>query len=299
MLVAGLASCFLSKLVSMSDGNRWILVVAIGLALVSCKPEGCTDPAALNYRASAEKDDGSCLYPEDLGQQNITFSITPLYQGQPVATGDLGTVWYTNAAGNEHSINRCRFLLSEFVFYNENHDSVIVPQFELIDLTDPGSLTFQMAETVHEQYNRFSFVLGFYPQFNLTGEYSLLNTANWNWPESLGGGYHFVQFDGQFKTAGGDTAGFNYHMGRARLIEGGDTTFVNNHRRYMFEQPSIVNAPERRIRIAVSLDQWLELPHVWDFNQYSQSLMGNFEAQRMMNDNSVSVFAFQNVEAMQ
>ena len=32
------------------------------LAVYSCKKEGCTDPAAINYDDEAKKDDGSCEY---------------------------------------------------------------------------------------------------------------------------------------------------------------------------------------------------------------------------------------------
>jgi hypothetical protein len=32
--------------------------------LTSCKVEGCNDPAANNFDIEAEKDDGSCTYPE-------------------------------------------------------------------------------------------------------------------------------------------------------------------------------------------------------------------------------------------
>lgn len=34
----------------------------IGLALVSCKKEGCTDPLASNYSSSANQEDGSCVF---------------------------------------------------------------------------------------------------------------------------------------------------------------------------------------------------------------------------------------------
>lgn len=34
--------------------------------LYSCKPEGCTDPIAVNYNADAEKDNGSCSYEANL-----------------------------------------------------------------------------------------------------------------------------------------------------------------------------------------------------------------------------------------
>lgn len=44
-----------------------ILTIAAGsmLAITSCKKEGCTDPAALNYNADIKEknDDGSCIYP--------------------------------------------------------------------------------------------------------------------------------------------------------------------------------------------------------------------------------------------
>lgn len=36
------------------------------LTLAACKKEeGCKDPAATNYNADADVDDGSCVYPED------------------------------------------------------------------------------------------------------------------------------------------------------------------------------------------------------------------------------------------
>lgn len=43
----------------------------------SCKKkEGCTDPTALNYDAEAEKDDGSCQYPQPTSVVTLQGSIT-------------------------------------------------------------------------------------------------------------------------------------------------------------------------------------------------------------------------------
>jgi len=42
-----------------------VLALFIGaLTLTSCKKEGCTDNDALNYDSEADKDDGSCTYPD-------------------------------------------------------------------------------------------------------------------------------------------------------------------------------------------------------------------------------------------
>ncbi|MCX7696941.1 MAG: hypothetical protein N2Z72_04510 [Bacteroidales bacterium] len=44
---------------------------------ISCsKKEGCTDPTALNYDAEAEKDDGSCQYPQPASVVTLQGSIT-------------------------------------------------------------------------------------------------------------------------------------------------------------------------------------------------------------------------------
>lgn len=42
-----------------------LIALCIGvMTLNSCKKKGCIDPTATNYNANAEKDDGSCTYPD-------------------------------------------------------------------------------------------------------------------------------------------------------------------------------------------------------------------------------------------
>lgn len=44
--------------------NRILLIGIMLLGIMSCKKEGCTDSAAINYDAEAKKDDGSCIFPQ-------------------------------------------------------------------------------------------------------------------------------------------------------------------------------------------------------------------------------------------
>lgn len=42
-----------------------LLGASLMIAFSSCKKEGCTDPAAVNYSEKAKKDDGSCVFEEE------------------------------------------------------------------------------------------------------------------------------------------------------------------------------------------------------------------------------------------
>jgi len=50
--------------------NKSLTLLAFCFILISfnysCKKKGCTDTAATNYNAKAKKDDGTCVYPENL-----------------------------------------------------------------------------------------------------------------------------------------------------------------------------------------------------------------------------------------
>jgi hypothetical protein len=47
--------------------NGILILMAITLVMSACKKKGCTDPAATNYSAEAEKDDGTCTYASATG----------------------------------------------------------------------------------------------------------------------------------------------------------------------------------------------------------------------------------------
>ena len=142
-----------------------------------------------------------------------------------------------------------------------------------------------------DSYNGLGLIFGFQADDNITGEYLNLNSAGWSWPDMLGGGYHFMKLEGKFISANSDTISYAYHMGTAREITMSDTTFHDNH--IFIKIDTIFDLTNSAtINLKVNLEEWLKNPNTWDFNQYSQMLMSNYDAQIMMRENGSTIISW-------
>ena len=66
--------------------KHYIFTLLISIILFSCKNEGCTDPLAINFDESSNKNDGSCQY-----SSNCTSPNSPLIRiGSSNKETDLG-----------------------------------------------------------------------------------------------------------------------------------------------------------------------------------------------------------------
>lgn len=105
-----------------------LLITTVAVLAISCRKEGCTDPAADNYSSKAQKDDGSCTYtlPTPSGY-NIptTYSFTKdgsssvNYQGQLDRIGMLDEIIVEIEKANTLGTSVSATLLKD-MFNNQN-----------------------------------------------------------------------------------------------------------------------------------------------------------------------------------
>ncbi len=262
-------------------------------SFLSCKKKGCTDSNSLNYDENAQVNDGSCEYKDSY---NVMLTFDHLYNGLSVTQSDLDVIKFNNLAGNEHSISKLQYLISSIIFYKSSGDSVTIDGYNLIDMSNLNSFNYDLSTVPIEEgsYNGIGLVFGFTEDDNINGAYLDLNSASWSWPEMLGGGYHFMKFEGKFIDATNDTTNFTYHMGTAREITMNDTVFHDNHVFVKIDTAfSITN--NATINLKVNLEEWFENPNTWDLNQYSNMLMSNYIAQVMMKENGTTVFTWNSI----
>ena len=263
-------------------------ILAIITSIASCRKKGCTDSSATNYDAEAAKEDGTCEWATE---HHLAFSFSHNYDGTAVNSSDFSDLKYTNAFGNIHSISKLMYLVSDLRLYTSSGDSVVIEGHQLINLSDAGTLSYELDEQIpFGSYIGIGFNFGFDATDNITAAYPDLNVANWSWPMMLGGGYHNLQFEGNFITSTSDTIGFGYHMGTAREIAGIDTTFHANHFLVQLPNSGFTLSQDATVEIQMDISEWFNNPNTWDLNNYSAMLMPNYAAQRLMNENGASVF---------
>lgn len=235
----------------------------------------------------------SCM-PDDSGSgggipaAKVSFKFTHHWDGEEVTPSHFGNLAYTNENGDVLSITHLRYLVSNIRFHMVNGPSFVLTEYVLVDLENPSSMTFiPEAGIPLGNYDQISFTFGFGGEDNAEN-YPDLNSASWNWPEDLGGGYHFMQLEGHYETKD-KPAPYAYHYGTARVSEG---VFEINHFNPQIEKDFTLTG-NTTMEIRMNIAEWFRNPNTWDLNEYNVNLMGNYEAQKMMQQNGHMVFSME------
>lgn len=272
-----------------------ILGISIALGTTSCKKKGCTDSKATNYDAKAKKDDGSCKFEtttngDGHNGSHIMVKFEHNYDGTNVTSADFNDIKYTNSLGTSHSITKMQYLVSDFVLYKSDGDSIEVKGYNFVDFDNSNSFAYSFPSNIHVpfgDYTGIGFTWGFDETDNTSGAYADLNSASWSWPNMIGGGYHFMKFEGKFIDSNTDTTSFAYHNGTAS----NSGSHEANHF-YVKLNNSFTLSKDASISVKMNIAEWFKNPHQWDLNNMNSMLMPNYNAQKLMNQNGRSVFSF-------
>lgn len=223
----------------------------------------------------------------------LDLIFTHHWDGEPITSADLNELKFTNQNGNLLSISRLRYLVSKISVQTANGVLVENTSYNLTDLSIESSLNQSITLNTTERgasdnIQNLSFTFGFDNNANMQS-YADLNSANWNVPDILGGGYHYMQMDGMFINTEGATQGYNYHCIRA-VDSPGNPTFPQDTF-FEVQLGSIeLNSNKATIEIQMNVAEWFKNPNQWNLNQYHQMLMANSTAQILMFENGQNVF---------
>lgn len=234
----------------------------------------------------------SCSSGNDVpsGTQVLTtFKFTHNWDGTPVNNSDFNNFKYTNAHGELLSIERLRYLISDIVLTTSSNEKLVLDVYNLVDVTNANNLIFTPQIRVPKGSYNISFKFGFDNEDNAKN-YPDLNSESFNVPDNLGGGYHYMQFDGKFINADDAEQGFNYHAIRAVDNPGMNPTFPQDTF-YTVNLGVITITDDPEIEVQMNIAEWFKTPNLWDLNELNQMLMPNSSAQIEMFENGQTVFS--------
>jgi hypothetical protein len=213
----------------------------------------------------------------------IDINFNHYWDGVEVTSSDFNSETYINANNDVLTISKLRYLVSNITLHKPDGTSDKLLDYYLVDLSNNTS--FGISDVAVENYSSISFTFGFNEADNIDGNYLDLNSTSWNWPTMLGGGYHFMQFEGKYGATGTENP-FAYHNGTARVSTG---VFEQNF--FNVSLDASINTEDVTVEINMNIDQWFENPNTWDLDTYNINLMPNYDAQKLMQQNGASVFS--------
>ena len=236
----------------------------------------------------------SCNNDDDAGDLisnvDIDFNFTHHWDGTDVTSADFAVIQYTNANGEEMSVERLRYLISNMTFTPTTGDAIVINGYNLVDVTNNTDLNYNPSNEIPEGTYTLSFTFGFNNEDNLDGAYEDLNSVSWNVPAMLGGGYHYMQLEGKFIDNTSTEKGYQYHAIRAVDASSGTPVFPQDTF-ITVELGTVTFSEDVTFEIKMNIAEWFKNPNQWDLNVLNSMLMGNPTAQIMMSENGESVFS--------
>ena len=249
--------------------KKYFSILIITLLFFSCKKEeGCTDPLALNYNALATIDDGSCNYtPIDL-----MIHFTQTVDGNPLTVNEM---IYTNQSNQQYSIQTLRYLISDITLHADNGNNILLDEVHFIDISIDSTLLLNIPTIENNNYTSISFTMGLDSIKNQTNSYLNENFfPSFSWPEFLGGGYHYMQLEGDFNTV---FNGYATHTGPTDGIDFSfNTTFPLN-----INQTNNI----RDVYINMEITNWYQNPDI--FNLTTNGIMDDTNSQIILQANGI------------
>ncbi|TAH42001.1 MAG: hypothetical protein EYC69_06630 [Bacteroidetes bacterium] len=240
--------------------KKYILVVLVFGLLFSCKK------------------DSDDIVPVE-GQNSLLIDLAYEVDGQALS---FDTLLYTNDAGSQYGVSRMWYYLSKIYLIKSDSSTVFLKDYIFVDAKNSAANQLEISAVPVGDYIGMKFNIGLDSSQNITGALPVTtDNLNMEWPVQMGGGYHFMKYEGHASDSTGNY-GFAMHLGLNPYLV-----------KCAIWNPIVVTAGTTNIRLVMNLNEWFRNPEIYDFNVDGNYSMGVMSAMIKLSQNGSDVFTIQ------
>jgi hypothetical protein len=259
----------------------------IALCLAALGGAGCAGRQAQPDTGPAPTDAGS-EQPDagdTPGEGPVTIRFDHLVDGAPVDFTTTDTP-YTSAAGNPYNLSRLMYFVTDVTVTMADDSTIVAAGPHYLDHEDDASRSYRIAdEAAPGDVKSISFTMGIPAAQNTSGRFPNAPESLMEWPDSMGGGYHYMKLEGRYLDTNGQPANLRAHAGPT---DGNDNSFAVT----LDATGRSIGADGATFTVDMNLEQWFRDPNTLDFNTFftSEGIMGDQTRQTQLRENGADVF---------
>ncbi|HHH50513.1 MAG TPA: hypothetical protein ENK52_06010 [Saprospiraceae bacterium] len=225
---------------------------------------------------------------KDAKPGNVTIYLDHNVAGKALVFDEMN---YTSKAGHPFQVSRLRYYISNVKLHQADGTTFEMEGVHYRNAKEEDTRTLILKDIPAGDYNKITFTYGLDENTNVDG--GLENTQTnigMEWPIPGDHGYHYMKFEGKYDSNGSGTIkNFNLHTGATK----GNQNYIN----MSLDLPTVkIDDNNWDIHLDMDLNQWLENPNTWDFDEFGPMIMMNQTAQEVLKANGATVFKIGNVE---
>lgn len=182
---------------------------------------------------------------------------------------------YQNAAGNNLSITRLEYIISQLELENASGEKLQLPGPWYMNAFDqhPDTLHIRNFKPVQLRLR-----IGLDSAQNQSHQHDQRHDfINMAWPDLMGGGYHFLKLEGRYLHPSDQERGYAFHLGKSEFA-----VPVN--------QVSHKPAGTAYLKLTMAVERWFGPPVVWELGQHASHTMMFDSVMAKLVENGKEVF---------
>lgn len=222
----------------MKSTRQTIWAFAAMVLFASCKEDKEVTPPANNTPTSAD----------------ISIYFNNQVDGAPL---ELGTMKYTNAAGNNYQVDLLKYYVTNIILVKDDNTEFKLGNYDLINAADASTLKIDALKVPNGTYTKIKFNVGIPYDRNHNGaqdgDLDPMYGMIWDWNT----GYVFFKHEGKYKNTSGVTKSLTFHYATDRALVNMEVPLTTN---------LVVNGSNKQLHMVFNLNKLYTTPTNVDFN---------------------------------